>query len=32
MDSIHADLQQLYETLQLRDLPAGSELCRRLFS
>jgi hypothetical protein len=32
MDSIHADLQKLYETLGSRDLPAGSELCRRLFS
>jgi hypothetical protein len=32
MDSIHADLLQLYETLQSRDLPVGSDLCRRLFS
>ena len=32
MDSIHADLQKLYDTLRSRDLPAGSELCRRLFS
>lgn len=32
MESIHADLQKLYDTLQARDLPAGSALCRRLFS
>lgn len=32
MDSIHTDLLQLYETLQSRDLPVGSDLCRRLFS
>lgn len=32
MESIHADLQKLYDTLQSRDLPAGSALCRRLFS
>lgn len=32
MDSIHADLLRLYETLQSRDFPAGSDLCRRLFS
>ncbi|MEI7785677.1 MAG: cell division protein ZipA C-terminal FtsZ-binding domain-containing protein [Betaproteobacteria bacterium] len=32
METIHADLQKLYNTLQARDLPAGSALCRRLFS
>lgn len=32
MENIHADLQKLYDTLQARDLPAGSALCRRLFS
>jgi hypothetical protein len=32
MESIHADLQKLYDALELRDLPAGSALCRRLFS
>ena len=32
METIHADLQKLYDTLQARDLPAGSDLCRRLFS
>jgi hypothetical protein len=32
MESIHADLQKLYDTLQARDLPVGSTLCRRLFS
>jgi hypothetical protein len=25
-------LQKLYDTLQARDLPVGSALCRRLFS
>jgi len=32
MESIHADLLKLYDTLEARDLPAGSDLCRRLFS
>lgn len=32
MESIHADLQKLYDTLESRDLPVGSPLCRRLFS
>jgi hypothetical protein len=32
MESIHADLFKLYDTLEARDLPAGSDLCRRLFS
>jgi hypothetical protein len=32
MESIHADLQKLYDTLETRDLPDGSALCRRLFS
>jgi FtsZ-interacting cell division protein ZipA len=32
METIHADLQKLYDTLQARDLPVGSALCRRLFS
>ena len=32
MESIHADLQKLYDTLDARDLPVGSTLCRRLFS
>lgn len=32
IESINTDLQNLYEALELRDLPAGSALCRRLFS
>lgn len=32
MDLIGADLEQLYDTLESRDLPAGSPLARRLFS
>lgn len=32
MDAIGADLEQLYDTLQQRDLAAGSALARRLFS
>jgi hypothetical protein len=32
MDQISADLQQLYDTLEQRDLAAGSPLARRLFS
>jgi len=32
MDVIGADLQQLYDTLDSRDLSAGSPLARRLFS
>lgn len=32
MEVIHADLEQLYDTLDGRDLSAGSELGRRLFS
>jgi len=32
MDVIGADLQQLYDTLDARDLAAGSPLARRLFS
>jgi hypothetical protein len=32
MDAIGADLQQLYDTLESRDLAAGSALARRLFS
>ena len=32
MESIHADLEQLYDTLDARDLSAGSVLGRRLFS
>ncbi|MEJ8821320.1 cell division protein ZipA C-terminal FtsZ-binding domain-containing protein [Variovorax humicola] len=32
MDVIGADLQQLYDTLDSRDLSAGSSLARRLFS
>ncbi len=32
MDVIGADLEQLYDTLEARDLPAGSLLARRLFS
>ncbi|MGD9773250.1 cell division protein FtsZ [Diaphorobacter sp.] len=32
MDPIAADLEQLYDKLDSRDLPAGSVLARRLFS
>ncbi len=32
MDAIGADLEQLYDTLDARDLSAGSGLARRLFS
>ncbi|MFC5523429.1 cell division protein ZipA C-terminal FtsZ-binding domain-containing protein [Polaromonas jejuensis] len=32
MEGIHADLEQLYDTLDGRDLSAGSVLGRRLFS
>ncbi len=32
MDAIGADLEQLYDRLESRGLPAGSELARRLFS
>ena len=32
MDVIGADLEQLYDTLDARDLAAGSPLARRLFS
>ena len=32
MEGIHADLEQLYDTLDARDLSAGSVLARRLFS
>lgn len=32
LDSIATDLEQLYHTLDLRDLSAGSPLARRLFS
>ncbi len=32
MEVIHADLEQLYDTLDGRDLSAGSALSRRLFS
>jgi hypothetical protein len=32
MDVIGADLQQLYDTLDSRELSAGSPLARRLFS
>ena len=32
MEGIHADLEQLYDTLDARDLSAGSALGRRLFS
>jgi hypothetical protein len=32
MDAIGADLEQLYDTLETRDLAAGSPLARRLFS
>ena len=32
MDQISTDLEGLYDTLQQRDLAAGSALARRLFS
>ncbi len=32
MEAIHADLQKLYDTLDSRELSAGSPLARRLFS
>ena len=32
LDVIGADLEQLYDTLDARDLAAGSPLARRLFS
>jgi len=32
MDAIGAELEQLYDTLDQRDLSAGSALARRLFS
>jgi hypothetical protein len=32
MDAIGVDLEQLYDTLETRDLSAGSALARRLFS
>jgi hypothetical protein len=32
MDVISAELEQLYDTLDQRDLSAGSALARRLFS
>jgi hypothetical protein len=32
MDVIGSDLEQLYDTLDARDLAAGSPLARRLFS
>ena len=32
MEVIHADLEQLYDTLDGRELSAGSALGRRLFS
>ena len=32
MEGIHADLEKLYDTLDGRDLAAGSALARRLFS
>lgn len=32
MDLIGSELEQLYDTLEARDLPAGSPLARRLFS
>lgn len=32
LDGIAADLEQLYQTMDLRDLSAGSPLARRLFS
>jgi hypothetical protein len=32
MEAIHADLEQLYDTLDARELAAGSALGRRVFS
>jgi hypothetical protein len=32
MDAIAADLEQLYDVLDQRELSAGSALARRLFS
>lgn len=32
MDQIHGELERLYDTLEQRDLAAGSALARRLFS
>jgi FtsZ-interacting cell division protein ZipA len=32
MEAIHADLEQLYDTLDARDLSAGSAQGRRVFS
>jgi hypothetical protein len=32
LDAIGADLEQLYDTLEARDLASGSPLARRLFS
>jgi hypothetical protein len=32
MDGIAAELEQLYDTLEQRDISAGSVLARRLFS
>jgi hypothetical protein len=32
LDVIEADLEKLYDTLESRDLAAGSPLARRLFS
>ena len=32
LDAIGADLEQLYDTLDARDLSAGSAQARRLFS
>jgi hypothetical protein len=32
MEIIHADLEKLYDTLDARELSAGSLLARRLFS
>ncbi len=32
MDQIGAELERLYDTLESRDMPAGSTLARRLFS
>jgi hypothetical protein len=32
LDVIGSDLEQLYDTLETRDLAAGSPLARRLFS
>jgi hypothetical protein len=32
MEAIYADLEQLYDTLDGRDLSAGSALGRRVFS